>query len=632
MDKKLVVALAVVVALIILAGLAAAVWLAVSLVWIPYHRSANMPPPAVPGEPPTDTAVVFNFQPHGDADAKLYAMGFPRALSDRLVCAPKSLVQQPSSQDFTDHMYSVRAKPGQPIPDGLARDLAVRMGVRYAIVGDLDLHGDQVAVTLRVLDASSESSKPVATMSRSGRLSDLPQMQVSLAGSFLKAIKLSKAADQARPNFSNPKTLTLYARSCLVDSAKEAEELRWQAWENERESLFPALRLLEFYAYGPASCGEILRTPRLNEVIATARMRHADNTFLDLSLGLLLTKQYRYREAQDILEGAVARDPGMARAHDLLAYVAWCRGDAGLAMKEAEQNVSIWPNRAVSHLRMSDAHRLAAGNASRGRYFGRISGGAKDTWGGHTRQALQEARVAVAIDPDCYSAWHSMHVLARELGDDKIMETAFKELVRINPKSVGAYETYAFSFSPQWGGSRGRQEDVFRQAEQVFGVDSPEMCLLKGWVMLANSDRAQNRPEILRLLDVAISKSKDPWVKDRATHLKSTVLMGMKRHAEMLEVAKKAFDENPNLEWRMQVAKGYQFRWQDAGDRAALDKAAELLRVYVDEIPFDPYSRVQYGWCLSHQGRPDLAKKQFEFALKIDPQNELAKEKMKYVQ
>lgn len=61
-------------------------------------------------------------------------------------------------------------------------------------------------------------------------------------------------------------------------------------------------------------------------------------------------------------------------------------------------------------------------------------------------------------------------------------------------------------------------------------------------------------------------------------------------------------------------------------------RIAELLAVYVDEIPFSPYAHVQYGWCLSHQGKRAEAKEEFLEALRLDPENELAKEKMKYVQ
>lgn len=631
MDKKLIVILAVVVALIILAGAVAAVWVVMSFVWIPSHRSSHLPPPTFSAEAPADTAVVFNFQAHGDKDAVLYAIAFPRALSDRLVCAPKSLVQQPSSQDLLDHMRSAGAGPGKSIPDAHASKVATCMGVRYALVGDFDLKGDQVMVTVRVLDTSAKSGRPIGTISKSGKLADLRMMQLSLAEWFLKAIKLTRPADLSKPNFSTPKTLALYGRSCLAETAVQSENLRWQAWESDRESLFPALRLLEFYTFGPASCGDILRKTRLSEVISSAKAHNAGNTFLDLTSGLLLVRQCRYRDAQVVAEGAVRSDPGMARAHDLLAYVALLRGDAELAIREGEQELSIWPSRPYSHLRVADGHKLAASNARRGQYFGSMSRSARNAWDKQSQKALQEAQIAVAIDPDCGPAWSSILTLARELGDDTLMDTAAGETLRINPKNVQAYHEYAFTFSPQWGGSPGQQESVFGQAEQVFGVDSAEMCLLRSMVLFDNTG-SQDRSEILRLLDKATSKSKDAYVTDRAAHLKCSVLLGLKRKDEMFQLARKMFDRNPNLEWRMQLAKAYQYRWQDAGDRPALDKAAEMLRVYVDEMPFDPKGHVQYGWCLSHQGKPDLARRQFETALELDPQNEQAMDKLKYVE
>ncbi len=48
----------------------------------------------VPKEITKNSLVVFNFNSSGDADARYYAVGFARALADRLCCAPKCVTQQ----------------------------------------------------------------------------------------------------------------------------------------------------------------------------------------------------------------------------------------------------------------------------------------------------------------------------------------------------------------------------------------------------------------------------------------------------------------------------------------------------------------------------------------------------------
>ncbi len=328
----------------------------------------------------------------------------------------------------------------------------------------------------------------------------------------------------------------------------------------------------------------------------------------------------------------MSRDPGLVRAHDMLAYTAIGRYDADLAIEEAKKVVALWPTRASSHALLSKAYDIAAGNARQGHYFNDMSASVKRAWRQNSEEAQKEARIAVSLDSDCVWAWKSILDIAREIGPRQDVEAAFSELMRIDPKDLNAYQTYGVSVSPLWGGERIDQEAVFAQAEQAFGQGSAEVCVIRGWVLMANADRAETREERLRLAETALSKAKDPQVRLSALQLKCRVLMGLKRHDEMLEVAKKGFELCPDLGWRMELAKAYQFRWQDARDRAALDSAADLLRVYVDELPFSPYGRVQYGWCLSHQGDRNAARAQFLKALELDPANELAKEKLQYVQ
>ncbi len=74
------------------------------------------------------------------------------------------------------------------------------------------------------------------------------------------------------------------------------------------------------------------------------------------------------------------------------------------------------------------------------------------------------------------------------------------------------------------------------------------------------------------------------------------------------------------------------FRWEDLRDRPSLDRAFQLFSDYVKQIPYDPRGYIQRGWCLSHQGNPQEAKQMFLKALELDPGNERAIEKLRYVQ
>lgn len=580
---------------------------------------------------PAETVAIFNFRPDGDADAKYYAIGFARALADRLYCAPTTLTQQPSLSELAEQLCLRDRDPREPVSDKLALDISKSLGVRYVITGDFRQNGNQVHISVSLSDMSVDASQPPITAS--GTLSNLHGMQVGLAKRIAEAMKLdfnpALLKSSGDFNFRHPKTLLLYGRSFLADDFKETERYRWQAVEMDPHSSFPAIRLLEFYVYGPATCREIQAERRLPGLVETAARRFPNNSHLAMLRGLLLAKQYEYRKAEAVLKALVKADPKMVAAHSALAEVAKCRNDADLAVKEGKVLVSLWPTSARCHAFLSSAYNSAADNARRGRYYGKMLSAAKEAWQHNSEAGLREARIATRLDRNCASAWADILVIGRELGLDKDHDTAFRELIRINPKNLNAYEMYAFSFSPQWGGTAREQERVFSMAEEVFGEGSSEACLLRGWVGSANSDRAQHREENLALFNEAISKSKGQ--NNMALHLKCETLMGLRRRGEMLEVAKQGFELWPSPEWRMLLAKGYQFRWEDARDRAALDKAAELLSVYVAEIPFDPHGHNEYGWCLSHQGKRKEARREFLTALELDPGNRVATEKLKFV-
>lgn len=147
--------------------------------------------------------------------------------------------------------------------------------------------------------------------------------------------------------------------------------------------------------------------------------------------------------------------------------------------------------------------------------------------------------------------------------------------------------------------------------------------------MIAEVGQDKDRIEILRLADKVLARSKGQ--NQSALELKCRVLMGLHRRAEMLEVAKKGFQIDPSPRWRMLLARGNAFRWEDAHDPGALTQVYKLLTVYVNELPQDPEGHDYLGWCLSHMGRRDSAKKEFERALELDPSDQFAREKMEYV-
>ena len=586
----------------------------------------------LPKTPPADSLAVFNFAPKGDPDAKFYAIGFARALADRLYCAPKSVTEQVSANALQEQLCVRSLDISKPLSADAQDDIAKALGVRYAVTGLFELNSGNVSVTVKLRDRLSHASP--RTMSLTGRLADLPSMQAKLAKRIVEWIKLRPNRRVLRnlevPNFTKPEALALYGQSVYSATNEEAKALRWQAVDRDPHALFPKIRRLEFYLYGPATYREIHAERRLPGYISRMCREHPDNSHLNTCAAWLLMKEFKYKKAQEDLERILRQDPDFSWAHDALMHVAKRRGDSRLAVKEGERLVSLWPTSARAHAVLADAYGAAAFSARRGHFYGEMTRSREREWRKNEFAAYREASIAVRLDRNYPLAWYTILDASRSFGDLSGVKRAFKELTRLDPKDVEAYVQYAFSYSPQWGGSAQDEQRVFSMADKTFGKGSWGACLVRGRTLMCNIEHEEQRPEILRLAEQAILDSKGECLD--ALELKCRVLIGLKRRAEMFEVAKKGFRTYPSPTWRMLLARGYEFKWEDQRDVTALTKAERLLRTYVAEIPFDTEGHNHLGWCLSHLGKRKEAKREFLTVLKLDPANDMAREKLRYVQ
>lgn len=585
-------------------------------------------------EPPVNAVVVLNFKPQGDADAKFYSVGFARALADRLYCAPNCVTQQIGINELSGKILAMGQDSRKPISDNLVQEIGKELAVRYAVSGDLVLTGNTVNITAHVIGITDSSNK---TIKVSGSLADLPSLQRQLVSDIVKTLNLRPSAEQAKelakPNFTNPKTLYLYGQSYLVKDYAETESLRWKMVQGDPQSIFPVLRLLEYYYYGPSTTPEIAANARLQSLIAGSLHRYPENSHLYVLNGLLLNKQFKYSSAESALKDVISRDPNIVKAHSALAGNALCREDGMLAVAESKRALEMWPNSSNFHALLASAYSQAASNARHGHYSGNMSYSVSRTWKQNSEECYREAVIAVKINRDCSEGWCNLLSVARELGFYKDVDRAFYELTRIDPKNMGAYTDYAFCFSPQWGGTSTKQEQILQMADQAFGQGSPESCVVRAQTLMSNvnsSDPQRDYQRILNYADLALQKSKEP--RSDAMMLKCKALVGLKRRGEMLPIAEKAYQKWGSLNWTLRLNKAYAFKYEDQRDFNALKRAEELARVYVQEIPYDAYGYIEWGWCLSHLGRRAEAKQKFLKALELDPANELAKEKLQYVQ
>ena len=592
----------------------------------------------IPRDVSACTLAVFNFRPSGDADARLYAVGFARALADKVCCTPTCLTQQVSVRQISQSLASAGQDPGKPPSDEVALSVGESLAVRYVLTGDFQLHGDRVDTTLYLSDTSNAASK--SSIRLSGTVSGVPQLQVDAARSLIQTMKLQQSAAHAkelgRPNFTKPEVLKLYGRSFFADSVAECESYRWKAVDLDPGASFPVIRLLEYYLYSPLTCPQIKAEPRLKALLAGIPRRFPGHSQIGVLKGLLFKRQFQYGQAEAELRSVTKNDPEMAAAHTALASVALCRKDARLAVEECLKLTGMWPNNGHFHAMLAKAYREAAGSARQAHYLRDLTPERERRWRGNMEKCRKAALAAVGLDPDCSHGWKQLLAVGRERGTRGDVERACREMIRIDPRNPDAYISWAFSFSPQWGGSDSQQEQIMEEAEKAFGPESAEARMIRASILLCNAPAGTGRVggkyagQILRIAGEVEEQSL--CLGEPALLLKCRAYMVNRRRADMLTVAEKGFATWGSHVWRYLLGMACAFRYEDEGDLSSLDRAKELFEVYAQEIPFDPRGHIQWGWCLSHQGRPAEARKKFSKALQLDPANKSAKEKLQYVQ
>ena len=109
----------------------------------------------IPKESNKQTLAVFNLRPHGDANAKLYSIGFSRALADRLYCAPTGLTQQMTVNEISRQFGAMRLNMRKPIGDKDSIKCGKKMCVFWIVTGDMTLSGDHTKLTVNLINTHS---------------------------------------------------------------------------------------------------------------------------------------------------------------------------------------------------------------------------------------------------------------------------------------------------------------------------------------------------------------------------------------------------------------------------------------------------------------------------------------------
>ena len=586
---------------------------------------------SIPKDACEKSLVVFNFRPHGSGDTKYYAIGFARALADRTYCAPHHVTQQMSVGEISGALCRAKIDPGTPISDDLALKLAKRMGVNYAITGDVTINGSTADISVCVMDTRDPKQRCVSKIS--GDIAALPQLQTKAVQRIISAMEIKgEYPELQRPNFTKSETLKLYGQSYLTNSAQQTEALRWKAVDSDPGASFAVIRLLEYCNFGPSCCADLRNDKRLAGLLKSCQR---DNSHIGLLRAMILCKESEYADAEKALRKVIESDHDMIWPHASMAYVAQLRQNGQLAVAEAKAASEAWPKNPIIHGILAESYFQLAASARHGHYYSQMGYANERTWRESCENSLKEAYAAIKLDPTFPEPWFCVMNSSLQLHRQQDRDRAYQELTRLTPTNPEVYTAYAFCFTPQWGGQDADQEQIFLRAEKAFPKGSYKPLYIRAMSMCDNttSNGRVNGPwagEILRLADEVSAKAGAD--SPDAVQVRFQAYELNRKRDDLLKLSEYAFKKWGGLQWQYRVGMGCALTYERTRNPATLERARQLFADYEKEIPFDPRGYIQTGWCLSFQGKRAEAKAQFLKALEIDPDNEVAREKLQYVQ
>lgn len=586
-------------------------------------------PPSGPSQP--TLAVVAT----ADSEPFPTAVGFAQALADRLHCAPKCLTQQYT--DFeVDCIMRGTGTQLKTLSTTEAKKSAKCLGVDCLVALRIKTAERNIRLDAIILRAKPKPRE--VSVSISGAETDLPKLQADLANRVVGVLGLKLKPDQSaeigKPNFSNPATLTFYGKSRMAHTMAEAASLHKKMLEADPGSAFANVQFVSLYVRGPADYLDIRRA-RAADVLARAEKQWPDNSLVRSLKAPLLVKLYNYEDAEKAALKLVRSDSSFALAHSDLSAVARRRGDADLAVLEGQWYATLWPSNPFAHSALACGYLLTAHNARRGHGYIEMSWQTKRKWKSTLESCVNEARTAVKLFPHCGPAWRTLIITGRELGDPQTRK-AFEAACESDPNDLSAYVEYGFSLSPQWGGSRQDEMNVVNLARKRFGANSPQAQIVEAAIMRQYTYNAGytlgGRYEDDMLLPCAWRDRIGRDLQQSLALVKCRNYVIARQRAKVYTTAKSGFETWHSLIWRNLYGMGCSFCYEDQQDRKALEKACELFAECSRQVPYETSFYVRWGWCLSHMGNSAAAKAKFLKALELDPLNNFAKEKLRYVQ
>ena len=283
------------------------------------------------------------------------------------------------------------------------REIALLLGATAVVTGSVREHGGRVRITANLVDAASDQHLWADSYEQS--LDDLFGLQSELSLRIARALRAEITAEE-RSRLARPATADLEAQRAYLSG-------RARLFDMTEDALKSAIHHLR-------------RAVELDPSFATA---HADTAFAYALLGMGfgaggLTPQEAFACAWREAEAAVRIDPGLGRAHSVLALLNFqSRFDWEAAERECRTAIELSPGEGFGHA----VYGLCL--SAQGRY----------------EEAIREQTLTLQLDPLTPTSWSDLATTFLRAGRYAEAQRLARRLLELEPGFLMAHTTLAWS-------------------------------------------------------------------------------------------------------------------------------------------------------------------------------------------
>jgi DNA-binding winged helix-turn-helix (wHTH) protein/tetratricopeptide (TPR) repeat protein len=305
-----------------------------------------------PIESNTSSIAVMDFlNVTGDADAAWLSAGIAETVTGDLMAIGRFKVAD-----------RARVLDAMRRTNGSLQDMALALGITFAVVGSYQRYGDRVRITARIVNVAS--GEAIADAKVDGALADIFQLQDQVVAQFSQELGITVL----RPSSVRRETPSLDAYRAFTEAWLHLETLDLREIPKAIAQFEKAIEIDARYALawtGLASAElaayEVTRSDNapaadlLNRAIDHARRAIGlDDTLAEAhaTLALLLVSAWQTDDAVQAARRAVALEPSNWRHFFRLGHASW--GDERL--RAAHNTLTLYPDFAFAHFQMAMVH------------------------------------------------------------------------------------------------------------------------------------------------------------------------------------------------------------------------------------------------------------------------------------